>query len=101
MLCCTSAPPTTRMERSPENTGQASGATKQMRGRRAGPAGTRPPVASASSGGLSADLCTNVFPVDALQLERRLVDAAVGIDPLPLSRGDVLATLMGPANRSG
>src|SRR5689334_14258410 len=79
MLCCTSAPPTTRIVPSPASTGHAVGATKHTWGLPAGWERSDP------SRGMSGHPCDGRGPdialVDALELQRRLLDARVGARP--------------------
>src|SRR5512141_3455377 len=97
MLCWTSAPPTTRMFRSPVITGQVVGATKQT-------CGFTPARAAASASGWAASQAampassgarqcrdSDVALVDTLELQGGVFDAGVLPHPALLLRGDRIA----------
>src|SRR5690348_7347209 len=98
MLCCTSAPPTTRISRAPEITGHVVGATKQAWGLPAARLAAASRIASgcgieAANASSGARKCrgSDVALVDTLELHGGGFDAGVRAHPALLLRGDPVA----------
>src|SRR5512146_914622 len=104
MLCCTSAPPTTGMSRSPESTGHAVAATKHTWGftpARAAAGASSRSASTPGSSGARKRVGPNVALVDTFQLQGGVFDAGVRAHPALLLGRDRVALPVGVEDRPG